>query len=801
MHQHESALGWLIRVHALQATWSSAPGTSLLADERHDVSVSAPVSAPEPTSYPRQRAQTRGFQLGRPRRITITDQHVLFLRSDSGTDPVGHLWSIDLVTGDQRCLVRADSLPGLPTQAQLPAAELARRERMREVTAGITAFDVDRAGELIVFATNGVPYCLEVSTGQIDQLPSPGPVVDPRIAPSGRYVAYVCDRSLWCAPLPTADSADILPEPRLLCQAQTPEQSWGLADFIGAEELDRSRGFWWASDSSGLLVEHVDNAPVDVVWISDPAQPEDEPQPHRYPAAGTDNAQVQLWWVPVLESPNGAAQAIDLPLGPDGYEYLGSVDCVLTPPGRPAQDRASWLLTLFSRDQRRRATVQVFACPTVAGQHWRVLEEVHDPEWVDVFPGVPAAIDRETNPPLVIDIKVDPTTDTYRLRCADTWCTPPGVQLRAVVDVDAATGRITALASREPQEQHLIQVTLKDTGAAQVAEGRVDNTWVGAVARGQILVTSTSRLDDAGPHLQIWRQDSNDGLRDAALPGTQIGTITSVAQLPHMTIRPLLRRAGQRALPTGLLMPTWWESGGPQLPVICSPYGGPHGQRVIASAGAYATEQWLANQGFAVLVADGRGTPGLGPVWERSVYLDLAEPVLNDQIDALQAIAAEHPALDLTRVGIRGWSFGGYLAALAVLARPEVFHAAVAGAPVTDWRWYDTAYTERYLKEPGRSTAADDPYERSSLIPLARTIERDQPDRPLLIIHGLADDNVLAKHTLQLSAALLAAGRAHQVLPLCGVTHMTPQEVIAENLLLLELQFFSEHLYPAPVAD
>jgi dipeptidyl-peptidase-4 len=143
--------------------------------------------------------------------------------------------------------------------------------------------------------------------------------------------------------------------------------------------------------------------------------------------------------------------------------------------------------------------------------------------------------------------------------------------------------------------------------------------------------------------------------------------------------------------------------------------------------------------------------------------------------------------LDPTRVGIRGWSFGGYLAALAVLRRPDVFHAAVAGAPVTDWRLYDTGYTERYLGMPADEDAA---YEASSLIPLAAGLTR-----PLLIIHGLADDNVVAAHTLRLSSALLAAGRPHSVLPLTGVTHMTPQEVVAENLLRAELDFFTEHLH------
>ncbi|MSX92026.1 MAG: prolyl oligopeptidase family serine peptidase, partial [Actinobacteria bacterium] len=188
---------------------------------------------------------------------------------------------------------------------------------------------------------------------------------------------------------------------------------------------------------------------------------------------------------------------------------------------------------------------------------------------------------------------------------------------------------------------------------------------------------------------------------------------------------------------------------------------------------------------FAVLVTDGRGTPGRGSEWERAVLHDLATAPLDDLVDALHAAAQEYP-LDLTRVGIRGWSFGGYLAALAVLRRPDVFHAAVAGAPVTEWRLYDTHYTERYLGDP---TVDARPYAASSLLPIA-----DELTRPLLLVHGLADDNVVAAHTLQLSNALLAAGKPHEVLPLVGVTHMTPQEVVAEHLLLHQLEFLRRSL-------
>jgi len=279
-------------------------------------------------------------------------------------------------------------------------------------------------------------------------------------------------------------------------------------------------------------------------------------------------------------------------------------------------------------------------------------------------------------------------------------------------------------------------------------------------------------------------------MRSASLDRTT--TITQVVGGPAIAshVEPLLidpnvsvHRYGERRLATAVLLPH--DHDGLPLPVLVDSYGGPHQGLVVASRARYGLAQWFANQGFAVVVIDGRGTPGRGSEWERAVHLDLASSILDDQVDALHAAAQEHP-LDLGRVAIRGWSFGGYLAALAVMRRPDVFHAAIAGAPVTDWRLYDTHYTERYLGDP---TVDDTAYANSSLLPLAAALTR-----PLLLIHGLADDNVVAAHTLQLSSALLAAGKPHEVLPLVGVTHMTPQEVVAENMLLHQLEFLNRFL-------
>jgi dipeptidyl-peptidase-4 len=219
------------------------------------------------------------------------------------------------------------------------------------------------------------------------------------------------------------------------------------------------------------------------------------------------------------------------------------------------------------------------------------------------------------------------------------------------------------------------------------------------------------------------------------------------------------------------------------------PYGGPHHASVTHHQGSFREAQWFADQGFAVVVVDGRGTPG-SPSWERAVLHDFAGPVLEDQIIGLHAAAHSFPDLDLERVAIRGWSFGGYLSALAVIDRPDVFRAAIAGAPVTDWRLYDTGYTERYLGIPDDDVPESlEAYERSSLLGRAPALTR-----PLQIIHGLADDNVFVAHTLQLSRVLTEHGRPHEVVPLSGITHMATQEDVAENLLLLQVDFLRRSL-------
>jgi dipeptidyl-peptidase 4 len=703
--------------------------------ERHDRPVT-PSASDE--SYPRQRARTRGFRLGAPRGFAVADdgRQVTFLRSRGGSDANTCLWSLDLTTGAETCIVDPRDL--LDDAESLPDEERARRERLREVNAGITEYSLDHDGRVAVFALSGTPYAVDISApGTARALTAPGPVIDPRVDPTGRRAAYVCDRGLYVVDINGG-------EPQLLCGPDADDVSWGLADFIAAEELDRVRGYWWLADGSGLLVERCDDSPVAHWWIADPSQPELPPREHRYPAAGTANAEVSLWLVGL------DGERREVAWDHDAFPYLARVS---------APEAGAPLVTLLSRDQRRQSILEVDPVTGAA----RVLRERTDPEWVELMPGVPA----RTPDGALVEIVADRVADAYRLVVDDVALTPPGLQVEAVID--AGDDDVLVLAATHPVTPALHRVACDGTVTPVPAD---NDAMVHGRRGGDVSITSTTRLGSTATVIEVWRGEA------------RVAEITSLAETPVISPRVNLMRGGERDLDIAVLFPTGHVPGSARLPVIMSPYGGPHARLVVAAGLMYGTDQWLADQGYVVVVADGRGTPGRGPAWDRAVRGDLATPALEDQVAALEAVAAAYPDdVDTSRVGIRGWSFGGYLSALAVLRRPDVFHAAVAGAPVTEWRLYDTGYTERYLGLPQEEP---DNYDRSSLLPLAAGLTR-----PLLIIHGLADDNVVAAHTLRLSSELLAAGRPHAVLPLSGVTHMTPQEVVAENLLRAEVDFFA----------
>ncbi|MFG2945216.1 S9 family peptidase [Streptomyces adustus] len=699
----------------------------------------------EPDSFPRRHARTQRFTLGAPRSYTVAPDgaRVVFLRSGSGTDRANSLWALDVQEGHERVVADPRALLGGASE-NLSAEERARRERSREGGAGIVGYATDEAVELASFALSGRLFTAGLLAGTARELPVPGPVIDPRPAPDGRHVAYVHEGALRV--VDTEGAGD-----RALVEPESESISYGLAEFVAAEEMSRSRGFWWAPESDRLLVARVDDTPVRRWWISDPAQPERDPQHVPYPAAGTPNAEVRLLIVDL------AGSRTEVSWDRARYPYLARVHWSAA--GAP-------LLLVQARDQRS----QLFLAVDPDTGATRMVHADEDRIWLDLFPGVPCWS------PSGRLIRIADEGGARVLTVGERPLTGPQLHVRAVLDVADEDVLVSASAGEdatasETGEVHVYRVN--ERGLERVSQVPGVHT---AVRAGGVTVLASATLDRPGTEVQVLRG------------GKRTATVRSYAEDPGMSPRVTLTEGGARRIPCAVLMPKDYPGDTP-LPVLMDPYGGPHGQRVVAAHNAHLTSQWFADQGFAVVVADGRGTPGRSPGWEKAVHRDFTVS-LDDQVEALQDLAESYP-LDLSRVAIRGWSFGGYLAALALLRRPDVFHAGIAGAPVTDWRLYDTHYTERYLGTPDADAAA---YARSGLVTDEGLSAAEGPHRPLMIVHGLADDNVVVAHALRLSSALLAAGRPHEVLPLSGVTHMTPQETVAENLLLLQVDFLRRAL-------
>ncbi|OWA08797.1 S9 family peptidase [Streptomyces sp. CS113] len=703
----------------------------------------------ESDSFPKRHARTQRFTLGAPRSFTVAPDgsRVAFLRSGTGTDRANALWVLDVEEGGERVAADPRALLG-GTEERLSPEERARRERSREGGAGIVGYATDAAVELAAFALSGRLFAAELRVGTARELPTPGRVIDPRPSPDGRHVAYVAQGALRV--VGAEGDGD-----RALAEADGEGVTYGLAEFVAAEEMARSRGFWWGPESDRLLVARVDDTPVQRWWISDPAHPERDPQHVPYPAAGTANADVRLFLVGL---DGGRTEVL---WDRARYPYLARVHWSAA--GAP-------LLLVQARDQRS----QLFLAVDTESGTTRMVHADEDPVWLELFPGVPCWS------PSGNLVRIADEGGARVLAVGERLLTGAQLHLRAVLDVGADDVLVSASAGEEATEAEIGEVHVYRVNELGVERLSQEPGVHSAVRAGGVTVLVSATLDRPGARVRV--------LRD----GKHAATIASYAEDPGLSPRVTLTQGGARRVPCAVLMPTDYHGDTP-LPVLLDPYGGPHGQRVVAAHNAHLTSQWFADQGFAVVVADGRGTPGRSPAWEKAVKDDIAAVVLQDQVDTLHALAADFP-LDLNRVAVRGWSFGGYLAALAALRRPDVFHAAVVGAPVTDLRLYDTHYQERYLGDPGEQP---DVYRRNSVIDDAGLVDAAEPHRPMMVIHGLADDNVVVAHSLRLSSALLAAGRPHEVLPLSGVTHMTPQESVAENLLRLQVDFLKRSL-PAP---
>ncbi len=727
-----------------------------------------PTPARDGDTFLRDYAETRGFMLGRPVNATPTPDGsaVIFLRAKSAREPSQELYEFDVASKQtRRLLAPEDALKG--AAESLSPEEKARRERQRISVGGFTAFSISRDSTLVLLSLSGKLYVLSRVTGTVRELATgPGTIVDPKFSPDSMKVAYVRDQDVCVFDLASRKETAVT-------SGGTETVSHGLAEFVAQEEMGRFSGYWWSPDSRRIVFEESDATKVESWYVADPAQPGNEPSRTFYPRPGKENVSVRLGVAYI----DGSEATVWVNWDHAKYPYLGKVTW---------GEHGPLTLTVLSRDQTDLALLQ--ADPTWGDTS--VLLTEHDDAWVNLPQDVPVWLSEEDGGGFLwaserngwrnlewhgLDGEIE-----LILRGSETE------NFRELAGV--AGGKAQVICSGDnPSISALQQVELgtRDQWPAMVILLPSDVTTRANFGDSQKIYVTQEQKFEQMPCTKVRRTGDK----------SVIGELPSVAMQPPFKLRGVLRsdRPFDNYEGTGyyntIIRPQDFDRAEKRkYPVIVDVYGGPEHQQVVASMRSYLLDQWLADQGFIVVAIDGRGTPGRGRDWERAIAGHFGSVPLDDQVEALKMLSVYNPEMDMDRVGITGWSFGGYMAALAVLRRPDVFKAAVAGAPVAEWMDYDTCYTERYLGVPGAGRWPD-AYKESSLLTYAADLKR-----PLLIIHGTADDNVYLRHSLELMNAFFRAGKKAEFLPLSSFTHMVPDPLVRTRLEERIVEYFREHL-------
>ncbi len=698
-------------------------------------------------------AATRNFTLGQPQHALPTPdgRSVLFLRSGPRDTKLG-LFAYDVASHAERPLAQPASAP-----EHLSTEEKARRERMRMTLTGITDFAISDDGARVLVSQADDLATVALPSGETKPVPGAG-WIGPHLSPDGSAVAAVRDNDVHVIDL--ASGAD-----RQLTTGGTDVVTHGLPDFAAAEELERSDGLWWSPDGRTLAYEEADSTGVERHFIADPEHPSVPPAEFRYPRAGTANARTRLGLVAREGGPTRWV-AWDH----DAYPYLARVVW---------QKAGKLSLVLLNRAQ---TSETVLAVDPATGQTASLLTET-DPAWLNLEAGHAIGVGGGHALPYWL---ADGSGFLWAAERGAHWqlelhtpdgklahaVSPPDLPYVAFNDADPASGTVTFTADPDRLGSALYQVKLAGGPATKLAAtpGLHDATFN---EQGHTVLLDRVAGADGSAATNILGHDG-------ALLGTLPSRAEQPASLPHVAFS----RVGARQMDAALLLPTG-AAPGQRFPVVLSVYGGPTVKVVLRPAREYLENQCLADQGFIVASIDGRGTPARDHNWERATKSDFIDIPLQDQIDGLQALAHSVPAMDMAHAGITGWSFGGYFTAMATTRRPDVFQAGVAGAPVVDFADYDTAYTERYLGTPQADAEA---YRKTNVLTYAASLAR-----PLLIMHGLTDDNVYFQNTVKLTQALIAAGKPYQLLLLPG-THQLPDPVLRARVDQARASFLKQNL-------
>jgi len=698
-------------------------------------------------------AATRDYSLGAPRAaVPAPDgKSVYYLRSGPRDTRLG-LYQFDLATRAEHALAAPSAAP-----EKLSTEEKARRERARMTLTGITAFALSQDGKRILVSQADRLSIIDMPAGATRPVPGTGWIA-PLLSPDGSFVTAVRDNDVHVVDLATGRDTQ-------LTTGGTDIITHGLAEFAASEELERLDGTWWSPDGTSLVYEAADSTNVEKHFIADPERPSVQPTEFRYPRAGTANAVVRLG---IIARTGGKTTWIDWDR--TAYPYVARVIW-------PKHGQLS--LVLFNREQTEEV---VLAVDPDTGKTTRLLTET-DHAWLNLNPDYGLSSAGAKKMPFWLP---DGKSFLWAAERGAQWqlelhhadgsldhaVTPANLPFLALNDANAADG--TVIFTARPDRLTTAAYHTKLGGGAP--KNLTPAPGLHNISAGE----------DQHTILTDWfaLADGTTGTAVLTADGKPLATLPSFAEHPPRAPNLQFITAGPQTFDAVIIRPHDFKPG-KHYPVVLSVYGGPTVKLVLRAQRLFLEDQCLADQGFVVATLDGRGTPGRDHDFERATKFDLIDLPLQDQIEGLKALGKRFPEMDMSRVGITGWSFGGYFTAMATIRRPDIFHAGVAGAPVVDYADYDTAYTERYLGLPQQHPEA---YKVSNVLTYAANLSR-----PLLIMHGLTDDNVYFENTVKLTQALIAAGKPYNLLLLPG-THQLPDPKLRARVGETRAAFFREHL-------
>lgn len=696
------------------------------------------------------------------------------------------------------------------TERTLSLEEQLRRERQRQMGVGITSYAWSPAGRRLLCPIQGDLFVQEAPGAPLQLLfdkcssGAAGGAIDPQFSPDGRWVAFVQDRELYVvASRPGGKAAQVTAGAR-----QVDGLSNGLACFLTQEELSRFRGFWWAPDSASIAFEHVDERHIDRFRIMHSGT--DEPttqEDHRYPFAGGANPTRRLGVVRVLDD---AAQ--NLVEAPPVVTWI-ALETALEPDFYVS--RVHWLpdQTLGVQALNRLQThATLLRCCPKSGRVETLLQETH-PVWINAH-YLYRSIERGHSSPssnhsgfrfiwgsersgymhLYLYEYVpgknegeDGATTLVGALTSGEWC------VESIEGVDVAHDALYFSGTKDsPLERHLYVTTLstaildkKPTVRLTQAEGMhsivMDSSCrqfvdvysnpttppvalVSAVPSPAEITNALHVENDSSAVLWSAIQKTSFALHDEV--DARVKTLNSKNKLPPPRMLEVPTRDGETTLYGAVYLPDPNVYGPGPYPTLVSVYGGPHVQRVSKSWALTADmrAQRFRDMGYAVLKVDNRGSFRRGSKFEGAIKNCMGTVEVRDQQDAVQLLIKEGTTIP-DRVGIYGWSYGGYLSAICLLKAPETFKLAIAGAPVTSWDGYDTCYTERYMSTPQLNP---DGYREASVMEVVPNMRESQK---LMLIHGLIDENVHFRHTARLINALIRARKHYDLLLFPGERH------------------------------